>query len=105
VKRAFDILASACGGLVLLPIIALVAVLVATKLGFPILFRQRRPGRHGEPFTMVKFRTMRESWQKRNLIGTCWLNNGFHGSLRLPVDFRDIQSNALLKYTFFGETK
>jgi lipopolysaccharide/colanic/teichoic acid biosynthesis glycosyltransferase len=37
---------------------AVLAALVRTRLGSPVLFRQVRPGRHGEPFTMVKFRTM-----------------------------------------------
>ena len=35
-------------------------LLVARKLGRPVLFRQQRPGLHGEPFTLIKFRTMRE---------------------------------------------
>lgn len=33
-------------------------LLVGTKLGFPILFRQQRPGLHGKPFSLIKFRTM-----------------------------------------------
>lgn len=37
---------------------AIVAVLVRTKLGSPILFRQVRPGKDGRPFEMIKFRTM-----------------------------------------------
>lgn len=57
-KRLFD-LAVAIPALVLtLPVQAVVAVLVARKLGRPILFRQVRPGLHGEPFELIKFRTM-----------------------------------------------
>ncbi len=41
-----------------LPLQVAVAVLVAVKLGRPVLFTQKRPGLHGKPFTMVKFRTM-----------------------------------------------
>ncbi len=59
IKRAID-LAGATAGLVLLsPILAWVAVALLVSQGRPILFRQRRPGRHGAPFTVLKFRTMR----------------------------------------------
>ena len=57
-KRLFDILLSACGLLVLaVPLLAL-AWQVRRKLGSPVLFTQVRPGSHGKPFRMVKFRTM-----------------------------------------------
>jgi len=57
-KRLFDILLSACGLLVLaVPLLAL-AWHVRRKLGSPVLFAQVRPGLHGKPFRMVKFRTM-----------------------------------------------
>ena len=42
------------------PVFALLALAVLLALGRPILFRQRRAGRHGAPFTLLKFRTMRE---------------------------------------------
>ncbi|ORJ55877.1 sugar transferase [Geothermobacter hydrogeniphilus] len=57
-KRAFDLLLTIPGVLAILPIILLVGVLVRKKLGSPILFRQTRPGLHGKPFIMYKFRTM-----------------------------------------------
>ena len=57
-KRLFDLLISALGLLVLaLPLLTL-AWLVRRKLGSPVLFLQVRPGLHGKPFRMVKFRTM-----------------------------------------------
>jgi lipopolysaccharide/colanic/teichoic acid biosynthesis glycosyltransferase len=60
-KRLFDILVSACGLFVLLvPLLAL-ACLVHRKLGSPVLFKQIRPGMHGKPFSMVKFRTMTDA--------------------------------------------
>ncbi len=59
VKRAFDIAAATGGAVVLSPVMAWVAVAVAATGGFPILFRQRRPGLDGRPFTIVKFRSMR----------------------------------------------
>ena len=58
-KRLTDILLSSLGLIVLAPVIA--AVAVAAALGRPILFRQLRPGLHGKPFELVKFRTMLDS--------------------------------------------
>ena len=61
IKRAFDIVASAIGLLLLGPVIAVLAWQIRKKLGSPVLFRQTRPGLHGQPFQMVKFRTMRDA--------------------------------------------
>jgi lipopolysaccharide/colanic/teichoic acid biosynthesis glycosyltransferase len=60
-KRLFDILASAALLIVLWPLMIVVAVLVRTRLGTPVLFRQQRPGWRAEPFTMLKFRTMTDA--------------------------------------------
>ena len=57
-KRLFDILCSALALLLLSPVLLVVFILVRARLGKPALFRQERPGLHGRPFTMVKFRTM-----------------------------------------------
>lgn len=57
-KRLFDISAALIGLALAAPLILLCAVLVRIKLGKPIFFRQTRPGLHGEPFAIVKFRTM-----------------------------------------------
>lgn len=57
-KRLFDLLAASLAlQLLVLPLLAL-AWLIRRKLGSPVLFCQVRPGLHGRPFTMVKFRTM-----------------------------------------------
>ena len=61
IKRLFDILASSLGLLLLSPVIAIVAWQIRRKLGSPVLFRQMRPGLHGKPFEMIKFRTMRDA--------------------------------------------
>jgi sugar transferase EpsL len=58
VKRAFDLAASLLGLTLLSPLLGLLALLVRLKLGKPVLFRQQRPGLHGKPFTIYKFRTM-----------------------------------------------
>ena len=57
-KRAFDIVFSACWLIGFAPLLLAVAVLVRLKLGSPVLFVQERPGYLGRPFRMVKFRTM-----------------------------------------------
>jgi lipopolysaccharide/colanic/teichoic acid biosynthesis glycosyltransferase len=58
IKRLFDFLSALASLLVLLPVIVVVAILIHHKLGSPVLFRQNRPGLHGKPFKMIKFRTM-----------------------------------------------
>lgn len=64
-KRSFD-LCVGCGLLILmLPALVLIALLVRTSLGTPVLFRQQRPGRHGKIFTIYKFRTMRQAYDAR----------------------------------------
>ncbi|WP_201574147.1 sugar transferase [Psychrobacter sp. H8-1] len=60
-KRLFDVTASSIALVVLSPVYATVAYKVKKNLGSPVLFRQTRPGLHGEPFEMIKFRTMTDS--------------------------------------------
>lgn len=60
-KRLFDLLLVVLAAPVLLPVMFVIAVLVRVKLGSPILFQQVRPGLNGLPFTMYKFRTMRDA--------------------------------------------
>lgn len=57
-KRLFDVLLVVPALIVLAPVFAVIALLIRLKLGSPVLFRQQRPGLHGRPFTMLKFRTM-----------------------------------------------
>lgn len=69
-KRVIDILAGFAALIVLAPLIVVVAVLVRTKLGSPVLFRQQRPGLRGRPFVMLKFRTMTDERDRSgNLLG------------------------------------
>jgi lipopolysaccharide/colanic/teichoic acid biosynthesis glycosyltransferase len=58
VKRVTDVTLSLVGLAVTAPLQAGVAIAVWARLGRPVLFRQRRPGQSGRPFTLVKFRTM-----------------------------------------------
>jgi len=61
IKRIFDIFASVIALLLLTPIIFIVSRKIAQNLGKPILFKQNRPGLHGEVFKMIKFRSMRDA--------------------------------------------
>lgn len=58
VKRFIDITFTTLGSILLLPLILVVALAVRITLGTPIIFAQQRPGKHGRPFTLYKFRTM-----------------------------------------------
>jgi exopolysaccharide biosynthesis polyprenyl glycosylphosphotransferase len=60
-KRIFDIAASAIGLLVALPLMAIIALVILTTSGCPVIFKQRRVGRDEDLFTVYKFRTMRNS--------------------------------------------
>lgn len=57
-KRLFDLFVTLAGLILLLPLLLVLALLVRLKHGAPVFFRQTRPGLHGRPFKMVKFRTM-----------------------------------------------
>ena len=57
-KRAFDLAVAAILLLALSPILIGVGLLVGVRMGRPVLFRQVRPGLGGQPFAMLKFRTM-----------------------------------------------
>lgn len=61
IKRLFDIVISLTALILLSPVLLIVAIQVRRKLGSPVLFRQVRPGLHGKPFEMIKFRTMRDA--------------------------------------------
>ena len=58
VKRILDIMISLAAIIILSPVLIILVVLVRTKLGSPVLFRQQRPGYHGKIFGLMKFRTM-----------------------------------------------
>lgn len=58
IKRILDIILSLLAIIILSPLLAVTAVLVKTKLGSPVLFKQERPGKDEKIFTLIKFRTM-----------------------------------------------
>ena len=57
-KRMIDFILALAALIVLSPVLLVVAVLVRTKLGSPIIFRQERPGKDGKIFKLMKFRSM-----------------------------------------------
>lgn len=60
-KRILDLALAVPALVVLAPLIAALALLVRWRLGSPMLFRQTRPGLHGQPFRLVKFRSMTDA--------------------------------------------
>lgn len=62
IKRLLDIFIALLALLLLSPILVMIAFLVRKNLGSPVLFQQERPGLHGRPFKMIKFRTMKDAY-------------------------------------------
>lgn len=58
IKRIFDFIISLTALVFLSPVMIITAVLIAVKLGRPVIFSQVRPGKNGVPFKMLKFRSM-----------------------------------------------
>lgn len=63
-KRAFDIIASGAGLIVLSPLLILIALIVRATSPGPALYQARRVGRHGTEFKLYKFRSMRPDADK-----------------------------------------
>ncbi len=64
-KRSLDRMVAAVVLLVSVPIFAVIALVVWLDVGSPVFFRQPRPGKYGRPFTIAKFRTMRDARDER----------------------------------------
>ncbi len=63
IKRIVDVVGALAGLVVFGPVLAWTAVAVGATMGFPVMFRQKRPGKDERPITIAKFRTMREPIQ------------------------------------------
>jgi exopolysaccharide biosynthesis polyprenyl glycosylphosphotransferase len=87
VKRAFDVTGAGIALILLMPLF--VAVSVAIKVGSrgPVMFRQRRIGRHGREFEMLKFRSMVEGADERK-VELEHLNEGMPGLFKIADDPR-----------------
>jgi len=68
VKRFFDVISSFIAIIILAPVLITVALFVRIKLGSPVVFVQRRPGLHGKPFNMLKFRTMTDDRDSKGAL-------------------------------------
>lgn len=69
IKRPQDFLCALAAIIVLSPVMIITAILVRTKLGSPVIFKQERPGLNGKIFTLYKFRTMTDKKdEKGNLL-------------------------------------
>jgi len=88
-KRIFDVVIAILVLGVSLPILVLLALLIRIWLGRPVFFVQVRPGLHGKPFRMVKFRTMTDKRDK-------------HGRL-LPDNIRLTRFGRILRSTSLDE--
>jgi len=89
VKRLFDIILVLLAAPIALPLGLAVAVFVRVTMGGPVLFSQARPGLRGEPFTLVKFRTMSASRDEQGKL--------------LPDRVRLTQTGRLLRNTSLDE--
>jgi sugar transferase EpsL len=63
-KRAIDVAVAGACLLLLSPVLVVIALLIRWRMGSPVLFRQVRPGLHGRPFELIKFRTMRDGLER-----------------------------------------
>jgi len=88
-KRAFDLAVAIPAAIVLIPVFIIIAFLVRWRLGRPILFKQMRPGRWENPFTIFKFRTMTDARDQDDKM--------------LPDDERLTRLGALLRKTSIDE--
>ncbi|MGJ8590113.1 MAG: sugar transferase [Yoonia sp.] len=86
-KRFIDITGSIIGLVLLSPVMLIVWAMIRCDMGSPVLFRQTRPGLNGQPFRMVKFRTMRDA---RDSVG-----NPLPDSERLTKFGRFLRSSSL----------
>lgn len=67
-KRLLDLALTVPALVLLSPLLALIAVLVRVTMGAPVLFRQQRPGLHGQPFILYKFRTMTDAYDAEGRV-------------------------------------
>ena len=83
IKRPQDFLCALAGIIVLSPVMLITAILVRTKLGSPVIFKQERPGLDGKVFTLYKFRTMTDERDADgNLLPSTERLTGFGKKLR-----------------------
>jgi sugar transferase EpsL len=88
-KRSMDFLLSLTAIIALSPVILTLAILVCVKIGWPVFFRQKRPGKGSKPFDIIKFRTMSDQVDEKGKL--------------LPDAFRLSRFGAFLRSTSLDE--
>ena len=78
IKRPQDFLCALAAIVVLSPVMLVTAILVRTKLGSPIIFKQERPGLNGKIFTLYKFRTMTDKKDENGNLKAEYTIEGMH---------------------------
>ena len=101
-KRGLDILVSGLMLTLLAPLLAAIAVLIVADSGRPVFFRQRRAGKGGVPFTMLKFRTMGVDAEER-LGELVDLQRLEEPAFKIPDDPRITRAGRLLRRTSLDE--
>ena len=104
VKRAIDLVASAAGLLVLSPLLAAIAIAIKLDSPGPVFFRQRRHGRGGTEFKIVKFRTMvADAEQQRMALAHLNEMEGAGPLFKMTNDPRVTKVGAFLRRTSLDE--
>lgn len=101
-KRAFDICVSSLMLTLLAPVLIAIAVLIVIDTGTPIFFRQKRAGKDGVPFTMLKFRTMVADAEER-LGELVDLDKLDEPAFKIPNDPRITRAGGFLRRTSLDE--
>jgi len=101
-KRALDYVGALAGLLIVLPICTVIAILVKLDSRGPILFRQKRPGKDGRPFTILKFRTMRKDAEEK-LAQVTDIHDTEDPLIRVEADPRVTRLGRLLRMTSIDE--
>ena len=88
-KRVFDFTVGIIGLIITTPIMIGTVIMIAKKLGTPVLFKQLRPGKDGIPFYIYKFRTMTNETDSDGVL--------------LPNELRKTQFGSLIRKTSIDE--
>ena len=67
-KRLFDLMLTVPGLIFISPLLILIVLLIRIRMGSPVIFHQIRPGLKGKPFSVYKFRTMREAYDEKGIL-------------------------------------
>jgi len=94
-KRTFDVVVSSVGLLLLSPLLAVIAIAIKLDSPGPVFFRQRRAGRHGQAFRIIKFRSMFDGadQQKDELMD----RNESNGLFKIADDPRVTRVGSLIR--------